>query len=97
MRSLHRQVKNDGLIRIVALIDGHADARHAGTDSNPVLPQTRQALVRAARQILAESGGSKASVHAVAERADGGIRSVYNHFTGKSGLFDAAVADALEE
>ncbi|MFE2738027.1 TetR/AcrR family transcriptional regulator [Streptomyces sp. NPDC059349] len=59
--------------------------------------QTRQALVRAARQILAESGGTKASVHAVAERADVGLRSVYNHFTGKSGLFDAAVDDALEE
>ncbi|WP_405485387.1 TetR/AcrR family transcriptional regulator [Streptomyces sp. NBC_00009] len=46
---------------------------------------------------MAESGGSKASVQAVAERADGGLRSVYNHFTGKSGLFDAAVDDALEE
>ncbi|MFD0516267.1 MULTISPECIES: TetR/AcrR family transcriptional regulator [Streptomyces] len=47
--------------------------------------------------MLAASGGTKASVHAIAERADVGLRSVYNHFTGKSGPFDAAVDDALEE
>ncbi|MFD7776992.1 hypothetical protein [Streptomyces sp. NPDC059753] len=46
----------------------------------------------------AASGGTKASVQAVAERADVGLRSVCSHFTGKSGLFDvAAVDDALEE
>jgi AcrR family transcriptional regulator len=59
--------------------------------------ETRQALVRAARQILAECGGVGASVHAIAERADVGLGSFYNHFTGKPDLFDAAVADALEE
>ncbi|MFJ5270847.1 TetR/AcrR family transcriptional regulator [Streptomyces sp. NPDC088358] len=59
--------------------------------------ETRQALVRAARQILAECGGVGASVHAIAERADVGLGSFYNHFTGKPDLFDVAVADALEE
>ncbi|MEI5011648.1 TetR/AcrR family transcriptional regulator [Streptomyces sp. PmtA] len=59
--------------------------------------ETRQALVRAARQILAESGHTSASIHAIAERADVGFGSFYNHFTGKRDLFDAAVADALEE
>ncbi|MFI9614973.1 TetR/AcrR family transcriptional regulator [Streptomyces sp. NPDC052023] len=59
--------------------------------------ETRQALVRAARQILAESGDTNASIHAIAERADVGFGSFYNHFTGKPDLFDAAVADALEE
>ncbi|MFF7190308.1 TetR/AcrR family transcriptional regulator [Streptomyces sp. NPDC008222] len=58
---------------------------------------TRQALVRAARTILAEPGGTSASIRAIAERADVGFGSFYNHFTGKPDLFDAAVADALEE
>jgi AcrR family transcriptional regulator len=59
--------------------------------------QTRQALIRAARQILAESGDTSVSIQAIAERADVGFGSFYNHFTSKSDLFDAAVADALEE
>ncbi|MFJ8075714.1 TetR/AcrR family transcriptional regulator [Streptomyces sp. NPDC096176] len=59
--------------------------------------ETRQALVRAARQILAESGDTGASIHAIAERADVGFGSFYNHFTSKPDLFDAAVDDAMEE
>ncbi|MGW8951917.1 TetR/AcrR family transcriptional regulator [Streptomyces sp. NPDC055709] len=59
--------------------------------------RTRQALVRAARQILAESGDAGASIRAIAERADVGFGSFYNHFTCKPDLFDAAVVDALEE
>ncbi|MFF3911749.1 TetR/AcrR family transcriptional regulator [Streptomyces sp. NPDC001848] len=58
---------------------------------------TRQALVRAARQILAESGDTSASIQAIAQRADVGFGSFYNHFTSKSDLFDAAVHDAVEE
>ena len=59
--------------------------------------ETRQALIRAARQILAESGDTSASIQAIAERADVGFGSFYNHFESKADLFDAAVADALEE
>ncbi|MET9451555.1 TetR/AcrR family transcriptional regulator [Streptomyces cinerochromogenes] len=59
--------------------------------------ETRQALVRAARQILAETGDTSASIQAIAERADVGFGSFYNHFESKTELFDAAVADALEE
>jgi AcrR family transcriptional regulator len=58
--------------------------------------ETRRALVRAARQILAESGGTSASIHAIAECADVGL-GFCNRFTGKPDLFDAAVADAPEE
>nr|WP_322973364.1 TetR/AcrR family transcriptional regulator [Actinacidiphila soli] len=58
---------------------------------------TRQALVRAARKILVESGDTSASIRAIAERADVGFGSFYNHFTCKLDLFEAAVADALEE
>ncbi|MGW1798749.1 TetR family transcriptional regulator [Streptomyces sp. NPDC001984] len=59
--------------------------------------ETRQALVRAARQILAESGDTSASIRAIAERADVGFGSFYNHFGSKPDLFDAAVDDAMEE
>ncbi|MER5521648.1 TetR/AcrR family transcriptional regulator [Streptomyces sp. NPDC002763] len=59
--------------------------------------ETRRALVRAARQILAESGDTSASIQAIAERADVGFGSFYNHFDSKAELFETAVADALEE
>lgn len=59
--------------------------------------ETRQALVRAARQILAESGDTGVSIQAIAERADVGFGSFYNHFESKTELFQAAVVDALEE
>ncbi|MGW5326657.1 TetR/AcrR family transcriptional regulator [Streptomyces sp. NPDC004014] len=59
--------------------------------------ETRQALVRAARRLLADSGDTSASIRTIAELADVGFGSFYNHFTSKADLFDAAVADALEE
>ncbi|MFF3374121.1 TetR/AcrR family transcriptional regulator [Streptomyces sp. NPDC002680] len=59
--------------------------------------ETRKALVHAARQILAETGDTGASIQAIAERADVGFGSFYNHFQSKTELFDAAVVDALEE
>ncbi len=58
---------------------------------------TRNALISAARQILAETGESSASIQEIAERADVGFGSFYNHFETKTALFDAAVADALDE
>ncbi|MFE2385868.1 TetR/AcrR family transcriptional regulator [Streptomyces misionensis] len=59
--------------------------------------ETRRALVRAARQILAETGDTSVSIQAIAERADVGFGSFYNHFDSKAELFEAAVVDALEE
>jgi AcrR family transcriptional regulator len=59
--------------------------------------QSRQALVGAARKILAESGGASASIQEIAARADVGFGTFYNHFATKTELFDAAVTDALEE
>ncbi|MGW1558442.1 TetR/AcrR family transcriptional regulator [Streptomyces sp. NPDC002144] len=58
---------------------------------------TRKALIRAARQILAETGDTSASIQAIAERADVGFGSFYNHFESKNELFETAVVDALEE
>ncbi|MEU9734443.1 TetR/AcrR family transcriptional regulator [Streptomyces sp. NPDC048002] len=59
--------------------------------------ETRGALIRAARQILAETGETGVSIQAIAERADVGFGSFYNHFDSKTELFEAAVVDALEE
>ncbi|MEU4270669.1 TetR/AcrR family transcriptional regulator [Streptomyces sp. NPDC026092] len=59
--------------------------------------ETRSALIRAARQILADSGDTGISIQAIAERADVGFGSFYNHFESKAELFEAAVVDALEE
>ncbi|MFI7301429.1 TetR/AcrR family transcriptional regulator [Streptomyces sp. NPDC050121] len=59
--------------------------------------ETRRALVHAARRILAESGDAGISIQAIAERADVGFGSFYNHFESKADLFEAAVMDALEE
>ncbi|MEU5328927.1 TetR/AcrR family transcriptional regulator [Streptomyces parvus] len=58
---------------------------------------TRQALVGAARRILAESGDTSVSIQMIAEQADVGFGSFYNHFASKDALFDEAVLDALEE
>ncbi|MEV5311202.1 TetR family transcriptional regulator [Streptomyces sp. NPDC052610] len=58
---------------------------------------TRQALIRAARQILAETGDTSVSIQAIADRADVGFGSFYNHFESKTALFDEAVLDALDE
>ncbi|MFD0274082.1 TetR/AcrR family transcriptional regulator [Kitasatospora sp. NPDC127111] len=59
--------------------------------------RTRQALIAAAREILAETGETSASIQEIAERADVGFGTFYNHFETKNDLFDAAVGDALEE
>ncbi|MFD0003801.1 TetR/AcrR family transcriptional regulator [Streptomyces sp. NPDC127178] len=59
--------------------------------------ETRQALVRAARQVLAETGDTSASIQVIAERADVGLGSFYNHFESKTELFHVAVTEALEE
>ncbi|OIK07919.1 TetR family transcriptional regulator [Streptomyces monashensis] len=47
--------------------------------------------------MLAETGDTGASIQAIAERADVGFGSFYNHFESKTELFEAAVVDALEE
>ncbi|GHI01776.1 TetR family transcriptional regulator [Streptomyces cellostaticus] len=59
--------------------------------------RTRQALIAAARQILAETGETSASIQEIADRADVGFGTFYNHFETKNDLFDAAVGDTLEE
>jgi AcrR family transcriptional regulator len=50
-------------------------------------PETRRALLDAARQVFTERGFSQASVADVVERAGSSVGSLYHHFGGKSELF----------
>jgi len=50
-------------------------------------PQTRRALLDAARQVFTERGFSQAGIADVVQRADSSVGSLYHHFGGKSELF----------
>ena len=58
--------------------------------------RTRSALIDAACQLLATPKGTEASISDITDLADVGLGSFYNHFTSKSELFDAAIAETLE-
>jgi AcrR family transcriptional regulator len=59
--------------------------------------RTRRALLDAARALIVERGTTDMSIQEITERAGVGFGSFYNHFTSKSELFEAAVAEVLEE
>jgi AcrR family transcriptional regulator len=58
--------------------------------------RTREALVRAAQGFIA-SGRLNVPILEITQAADVGMGSFYNHFETKDQLFQAAVADALEQ
>ncbi|MEU8825186.1 TetR/AcrR family transcriptional regulator [Streptomyces sp. NPDC048636] len=70
---------------------------HAGNRFDRRRARTRSALISAARALLAEGAAAEASIQEIADRADVGFGSFYNHFESKSALFDTAVMDALDE
>ncbi len=57
--------------------------------------RTRAALIQAARQFIAE-GQLNVAVLQITQAADVGMGSFYNHFQTKEELFEAAVADVLD-
>ena len=59
--------------------------------------RTRQLLIDAARAMLAAGTATQASIKDITDAADLGFGSFYNHFSTKTELFEAAVADVLEE
>lgn len=59
--------------------------------------RTRQALLDAARRFLAEQGSLDISIQEITDAADVGFGSFYNHFSSKTELVQAAIADTLEE
>jgi AcrR family transcriptional regulator len=61
------------------------------------LPERRQALLDAAREVFLERGYASATIDAVVERAGGSKATVYELFENKEGLFAALVAECAEE
>ncbi|GGG24518.1 TetR family transcriptional regulator [Rhodococcoides trifolii] len=57
--------------------------------------RSRAALIEAACEFLAAPIGTEASIRQITARADVGIGTFYNHFEGKSELFEAAIAHTL--
>jgi len=57
--------------------------------------RTRRALVTAMRELLAEKDASDIRIGEIAERADVGFGSFYNHFTSKEDAVEAVVAEVL--
>lgn len=57
--------------------------------------ETRDRLLRAAREVIAERGVDGASVDAIAERAGRTSGAIYDHFGGKDGLLFAVVRDLV--
>ena len=58
--------------------------------------RTRQALIDAAVQLIAEGRGERASIQEITEAADVGFGSFYNHFPSKDQLFETASEEVLE-
>ena len=58
--------------------------------------RTRQALVDAAVQLIAEGRGERASIQEITDAADIGFGSFYNHFDSKDQLFSTASGEVME-
>jgi len=58
--------------------------------------RTRQALIDAAVQLMAEGRGDRASIQEITDAADIGFGSFYNHFASKEELFRVASEEVLE-
>ncbi len=58
--------------------------------------RTRQALVGAAVQLIAEGRGDRASIREITDAADIGFGSFYNHFGSKDQLFSTASGEVME-
>jgi AcrR family transcriptional regulator len=76
------------------------DAALAGTSGPSRLDRrkarTRQALIDAAVQLIAEGRGDRASIQEITDAADIGFGSFYNHFESKDQLFATASGEVLE-
>lgn len=58
--------------------------------------ETRQRLLEAARQLIAEGGTDAVRITDVTDRADVGFGTFYSYFDTKESLIEAVVADAME-
>jgi AcrR family transcriptional regulator len=58
--------------------------------------RTRQALIDAAANLIADGRGDRASIQEITDAADIGFGSFYNHFDSKDELFATASTEVLE-
>ncbi|MDT3439280.1 TetR/AcrR family transcriptional regulator [Pseudofrankia sp. BMG5.37] len=68
-----------------------------GTRAQRRAAATRQAVVEAAREIIASEGADAVTLEAVAERADVAVQTIYNRVGGRSALLTAVAEMAMEE
>ena len=77
-----------------------AQAAPAGTPQPSRLDRrkarTRQALIGAAVQLIAQGRGERASIQEITDAADIGFGSFYNHFDSKDELFATASGGASD-
>ncbi len=59
--------------------------------------RTTQALLDAARRMLADGSAKTASIQDITDAADVGFGTFYNHFEDKEQLFQAAAEQLLEQ
>ena len=59
--------------------------------------RTRQAMIDAAKRIVAERGTVSVTITEITDEADVGFGSFYNHFESKHELFEIALTEVLED
>lgn len=76
---------------------------NSGTTTRPAMGRrernalrTRSALLRAAREQMAEGGPESVTILAITERADIGQGTFYNYFKSRDELIDEAILDTVE-
>ncbi len=72
-------------------------AREAGKRLDPRVKRTRELLVRAFNELVAEKGHTGLTVQEIAERATVNRATFYAHFTDQYQLFDYVISEAFRE
>lgn len=68
----------------------------AATETPPVQAGTRDALLAAAAEVIAESGFKNARVRDICQRAGANVAAVNYHFGDKEGLYSALIQSAFD-
>lgn len=64
------------------------------TSSGRLRPDKQAAIMTGGREVFARSGFARASIDAIASAAEVSTRTIYKHFSDKSALFAAVIADS---
>ncbi|MDP9480421.1 MAG: TetR/AcrR family transcriptional regulator [Actinomycetota bacterium] len=72
-------------------------AREAGKRLDPRVKRTRELLVRAFNELVAEKGHTGLTVQEIAERATVNRATFYAHFTDQYQLFDYVISEAVRQ